>query len=264
MKNKLAINGGLKVRTKPFPFCSTIGTEEISHVTRVLSSGVLSQFIGAQHQYFYGGPEVRALEKEWAKYFGVKHAISVNSATSGLICAVGASGVEPGDEVIVTPYSMCISATAPLFYSAIPVFADIEKKYFCLDPASVEKNITKRTKAIIVVNLFGQPYDADKINHIARKHNLVVIEDNSQAPGAQYKGKYSGTLGDMGIYSLNYHKHIQSGEGGVIVTNDDYLAKKIRLIRNHAEAAVEDGQSQDLANMLGFNFRMTKFIFCFI
>ena len=258
MKGKLAINGGQKVRTQPFPFCSTIGTEEIAHVTSVLSSGVLSQFIGARHQYFYGGPEVRALEKEWAKYFGVKHAISVNSATSGLICAVGASGVEPGDEVIVTPYSMSISATAPLFYSAVPVFADIEKKYFCLDSASVESKITSRTKAIIVVNLFGQPYDADRINRIARKHNLVVIEDNAQAPGARYKGKYSGTLGDIGIYSLNYHKHIQSGEGGVVVTNDDSLAKKIRLIRNHAEAAVEDGAPEDLANMLGFNFRMTE------
>lgn len=258
LAKKLAINGGPKVRTKLFPSYDVIDQKEIEAVTKVLKSGILSRFLGVWHPDFFGGPEVQALEKEWAKYFKVKHAVSVNSATSGLIAAVGALGIGPGDEVIVTPYSMCISATAPLFYGATPVFADVEPLNFCLDPKSIEKKITKKTKAIIVVDLFGQPYDVDKINKIAKKYNLAVIEDAAQAPGAKYKGRYAGTLGDIGIYSLNYHKHIHAGEGGIIVTNNDRLAEKVRLIRNHAEAVVEAKGEIDLVNMVGFNFRMTE------
>ncbi|MFZ3130319.1 MAG: DegT/DnrJ/EryC1/StrS family aminotransferase [Desulfosporosinus sp.] len=255
---KLAINGGSKVRENLFPAYKTMGHEEEQAVTKVIQSGILSQFLGVWHQDFYGGPQVRALENEWAAFFGVKHAISVNSATSGLYCAVGAAGIGPGDEVIVSPYTMSASATAPLIYNAIPVFADIEEKYYCLDPKSVEEKITPRTKAIIVVDIFGQPYDADNINRIAAKHNLIVIEDSAQAPCAQYKGKYTGTLGDIGIYSLNYHKHIHSGEGGIIVTNNDELAERMRLIRNHAEAVVGAKGYSTLVNMIGFNFRMTE------
>jgi dTDP-4-amino-4,6-dideoxygalactose transaminase len=153
---------------------------------------------------------------------------------------------------------MSASATSILIFNAIPVFADIEEDYFCLDPKSVQEKITKRTKAVIVVDIFGQPYDAEKINAIAKKHNLSVIEDCAQAPGATYKGKYAGALGDIGIYSLNYHKHIHTGEGGVVVTNNDVLAEKVRLIRNHAEAVVGDKGFKDLVNMIGFNFRMNE------
>lgn len=256
--SKLALFGGEPVRKKLFPPYKFIGEEEKKEVERVMDSGVLSRYLGCWHPDFYGGPEVRLFEKEWAEYFGVKHAVAVNSGASALIAAVGAAGISPGDEVIVTPYSMCISATAPLFYGAIPVFADIEEEYFCLDPDSIEKRITPRTKAIIVVDIFGQPYNADKINAIAKKHNLLVIEDCAQAPGAKYKGKFAGILGDMGIYSLNYHKHIHTGEGGVVVTNNDELAEKVRLIRNHAEAVVEDKGTRDLTNMVGFNFRLTE------
>jgi perosamine synthetase len=258
---KLAINGGTKLRTSPFPAYNTIGTEEEEAVLRVLRSGKLSTYLGAWHEDFYGGTEVKALESEWADYFGAKHAISVNSATSGLICAVGAAGIEAGDEVIVSPYTMSASAVAPLFYGGIPIFADIEKDTYCLDPKSVEKKITKKTKAIIVVDIFGQPYDVEAINAIAKKHNLIVIEDAAQAPGAMYKGDFAGTLGDMGIFSLNYHKHIHSGEGGVIVTNDDALADKLRLIRNHAESVIANkgfSSPKELVNMVGFNFRMTE------
>lgn len=254
----LAINGGNKVRTKKFPAYVTVGKEEEKAALRVIKSGILSRFLGSWHEDFYGGPEVQAFEKEWEEYFNVKHAIAVNSATSGINCAVGATEVGPGDEIIVCPYTMTASAVAPLIYNAIPVFADIEEDYFCLSPESIEEKITDRTKAIIVVDIFGQPYDVDKINAIAEKYDLFVIEDCAQAPGAMYKGKYTGTLGDIGIYSLNYHKHIHTGEGGVVVTNDDELAEKIRLIRNHAEAVVEAKGFNSLVNMLGFNYRMTE------
>jgi dTDP-4-amino-4,6-dideoxygalactose transaminase len=182
----------------------------------------------------------------------------MNSATSGLIAAVGALGIEPGDEIIVSPYSMVISATAPLFYGAVPVFADIEPEYFCLDPKSVEAAITPRTKAIIVVDILGQPYDADALNAIAKKHGIAIIEDCAQAPGALYKGRAAGTLGDIGVYSLNYHKHIHTGEGTLVVTNDDRLAERLQLIRNHAEAVVEGKGVTSLVNMVGYNFRLTE------
>ena len=130
--NTLAVLGGRPVRTKIFPAYQTIGQAEERAVRRVIRRGLLSGFLGTWHKDFYGGPEVRALEKAWAKYFNVKHAITVNSATSGLIAACGAIGLTPGDEVIVSPYTMVASVTAPLWYGAIPVFADIEADYFCL------------------------------------------------------------------------------------------------------------------------------------
>jgi len=256
--SNLALLGGPKVRTHLFPAYRTIGREEEVAVVDVLRSGVLSRFVGGWHPDFYGGPQVKALEEEWARHFGVKHAITVNSATSGLYCAVGAIGAGPGDEIIVSPYSMSVSATAALIFNSVPVFADIEADYFCLSAESIEERITEATRAIIVVDLFGQPYDAERINAIAKKHNLWVIEDAAQAPNARYNGRFAGTLGDIGIYSLNYHKHIHAGEGGIIVTNNDDLAEKMRLIRNHAEAVVENKGVTDLVNMVGFNFRMNE------
>jgi len=255
---KLAVYGGRPVRTEPFPAYNTIGPEEKAAVERVLDSGILSRFLGSWHDDFYGGPEVRALEMEWAEYFGARNAVAVNSCTSGLYCAVGATGVEPGEEIIVTPYTMSATAMAPLIYNAIPVFSDIEEDFFCLDPGLIEEKITPGTRAIIVVDIFGQPYNADAVNAIAEKHGLLVIEDTAQSPGALYRERFAGTLGDIGVYSLNYHKHIHCGEGGIVVTDNDELAEKVRLIRNHAESVVEDKGVTDLVNMVGFNFRMTE------
>lgn len=254
----LALHGGSPVRSRPFPAHRTIGAEEKLAVARVLDDGVLSRFLGTWHEDFFGGPEVRALEEEWAAHFGARHAVAVNSNTSGLICAMGAIGLCPGDEVIVTPHSMSASAVAPLFYGAVPVFADVEPEGFCLDPASVEACITPRTRAILVVDLFGHPYDATAINALAARHGLHVVEDAAQAPGATLKGRAAGCLGDIGVFSLNYHKHIHCGEGGVVVTDSDALAERLRLIRNHAESVVEGMGHGDLTNMVGFNFRMTE------
>ncbi len=258
--SELAIKGGTPVRNKDdhFPAYTPIGEEEKLAAVRVIEEGGLSRFIGSWCPQFFGGPEVQGFEKEWAKKFGVKHAVSMNSATSGLIAALGALGIEPGDEVIVSPYSMCISATAPLFYGAVPVFADIEAEYLCLDPKSVEAKITPRTKAIIVVDILGGVHDIDAINAIAKKHGVKVIADTSQAPGALYKGKFAGTLSDIGVFSLNFHKHIHTGEGTLVVTNDDELALRLQLIRNHAEAAAEGSGVASIVNLVGYNFRLTE------
>lgn len=256
-KAKLAINGGKKVRTAKFPPYLPIGKQELDGVKKVFKSGTFSRFLGVWHKDFFGGSQVQSLEREWAAFFGVKHAVCVNSATSGLYCAVGAIGTQPMDEIIVSPYTMSASAVAPLIYGAIPVFADVEPDYFCLDIKDVERKITKKTRAIIVVDIMGQVYN-QQLNALAKKHNLKIIEDCAQAPYAKYKNKFAGTLGDIGIYSLNYHKHIHSGEGGIIVTNSDELANKLRLIRNHAESVVEAKGETDLVNMVGFNYRMTE------
>lgn len=256
MSQKLAIHGGEPVRKTPFPPYRTIGDEEKRAVMEVLDSGVLSQFLATWSPEFMGGPHVKKLEREWAEYFGVKHAIGVNSATSGLYAAVGASGAGPGDEIIVSPYTMTASATAALVYGAIPVFADIDPDTFCLSPRSIRERITPLTKAILVVDLFGHPADMDAIMAIAREHNLLVIEDAAQAPGAKLNGGYAGTLGDLGVYSLNYHKTIHTGEGGVVVTNDDDLADRVRLIRNHAEVIVKGKRTKNIVNLIGFNYRM--------
>ena len=256
---KLAINGGKPVRSKMFPVHNFIGQEEKKAAIEVLDSGVMSEFLGGWDPiYFYGGEKVREFERIWSDFVGAKHAVSVNSNTSGLVAAVGAANVGPGDEVIVTPYSMSATATAIIAYNGVPVFADILDDIFCLDPVEVRKKITSRTKAIMVTDLFGHPADIDELMNIAEEHNLIVIEDAAQAPGAIYKNKFVGALSHMTVFSLNCHKHIQTGEGGVITTNDDRLAEKLQLIRNHGESVVEGKGVSDLVNTFGFNFRYTE------
>jgi perosamine synthetase len=256
--SKLAILGGTPVRTADFPNRVSMGPEEKAAAMRVLDSDVLSGFVGAAGQFFDGGKEVRAFESLWASSYGFKHAISVNSWTTGLQTAIGAIGIEPGDEVICPPYTMSASAVVALFYGGIPIFADLDPARYTLDPASVESRITPRTKAIMVVHLFGYPADMDAIMAIARKHNLKVIEDAAQAPGVLYRGRPVGAIGDIGGFSLNFHKHIHTGEGGLLVTNDDNLALRSRLIRNHGENAAEAYGVEDISNTIGSNYRFTE------
>jgi len=256
--DKLAINGGSPVRSTPFPRYNTIGEEEKRAVMKVLDGGVLSGFLGTWSPAFYGGTQVLELEKSWKEFFGVKHAITVNSATSGLYAAAGAAGIGPGDEVIVSPYTMTASASAAIVYGAIPVFADIDEETFCITPKTIREKLSPYTKAIIVVDLLGHPAEMDEIMEIAREHDLIVIEDAAQVPGAAYKGRPVGTLAHIGVFSLNYHKTIHTGEGGVVVTNDDRLADRVALIRNHGEVVVKDKGTEDIVNLVGFNYRMTE------
>jgi len=256
MPERLALLGGKPIIDTPFQCYNSIGEEESQAVIRVMKSGVLSKYLGCWDEDFYGGPKVQEFERAVESYFNVKHAITVNSWTSGLTAAVGAIGIEPGDEVIVSPWTMCASATAILHWNALPVFADIEQDTFCLNPTSVEENINSRTRAILSVDIFGQSADIAALELIAKRYNLKIISDTAQAPDARYRGNYAGTLTDIGGFSLNYHKHIHTGEGGILVTNDNKYAEKMRLIRNHAEAVVGDMGKEDLINMVGHNHRL--------
>lgn len=254
----LALLGGAPARSRPFPAASTIAEEEQREVLEVLRSGLLSGFAARADGEFYGGPKVLALEAAFRDRFGVRHAVAFNSATSALHACVAAAGIDPGDEVVCAPYSMSASATCVLMQQGTPVFADIEPDTFCLDPAMVERAITPRTKAIIPVNLFGQPAALDRIMEIGQRRRLIVIEDNAQAPGARFGSRDAGTIGHLGVFSLNRHKTIQCGEGGVAVTDDPRLARRLQLVRNHGEAVAEGlGWAED-ADLVGYNYRMTE------
>lgn len=255
-KSSLALFGGHPEFTRRVPVFNTIGVEEVREVIKVLESGVLSKYVGAPGYDFMGGPKVREMEEKFAEYFSVKHALAVNSWTSGLIAAVGAIGVEPGDEIIVSPWTMSASAMAILHWGAIPIFADINEEDFCLDPEDIKRKITAKTKAIMAIDIFGTSARIETYRKIADEHGLKLISDSAQAPGALHKNFYAGTLADIGGISLNYHKHIHSGEGGVIFTNDDHLARKMALIRNHAESVITVEESKSFTNMIGYNFRL--------
>ncbi|MDC0156178.1 DegT/DnrJ/EryC1/StrS family aminotransferase [Verrucomicrobia bacterium] len=252
----LGLLGGKAVINQPFSPSKIIGKEEIAIATEVLNSGNLSGFFGSWSERFYGGPQVRNFEKEWADLFEVEHAVSFNSWTSGLVAAVGAIGISPGDEVIVSPWTMTASAAAILAWNAIPVFADVNRETYNLCAESVIKTITPRTKAIMMPLIFGSAEGLTEVKKIAQEHGLILIEDAAQTPYVHTAGRWAGTIGDIGGFSLNYHKHIHTGEGGMAVTDNAEYAEKMRLIRNHGEAVVEDKGEKDITNCLGFNFRL--------
>jgi dTDP-4-amino-4,6-dideoxygalactose transaminase len=258
MMEKLAILGGKASIQEKFAPYRSMSSRERQAVIEVMDSDCLSGFYGSWGDQFLGGPKVRAFESAWSRQFGCRYSIAVNSATSALMAAVGAAGIGPGDEVIVPAYTMSATAIAILAYGGIPIFVDIEEKYFCLDFESVEAAITRKTKAIIVVNLFGHPAELHRLRTLAEAHKIKLIEDNSQAPFSRENDRFSGTIGHIGVFSLNYHKHIHTGEGGVCVTDDDELAIRLQLIRNHGENVVEHLSLKDITNLIGFNYRMTE------
>lgn len=255
---KLAVLGGQPSINYPLLQDSTIGEAEFDAIRRVFKRGALSGFYGSWGEEFLGGLEVKNFERAWGEKFAVQHAISVNSASSGLFAAMGALGISPGDEVIVPPFTMSATAMAPLIYGGIPVFVDIEPETFCLDVEKVAAAITPLTRAIIAVNLFGHPAQLQELSALARSLGIALVEDNAQGPLASESGNYAGTVGDIGVFSLNYHKHIHTGEGGMCVTRDPELALRLQAIRNHAENIVEPGQISDPVNMVGYNYRMTE------
>ena len=257
-KSTLAYLGGDPVNTQPLPLYNTIGDEEKRAVAEVLDSGVLSGFAAQPNEDHLGGPVIRALEDLYCEMFGVRYAIAVNSATSGLHAMVAATRVGPGDEVIVPPYTMSASATAVLFTGAVPIFADIDDEIFCLDPAAVERTITPRTRGIMAVNLYGHPARLRELKALADRHGLFLLEDNAQSPLASIDGQYAGTFGVASVFSLNRHKVMQCGEGGVVITNDDDVAARCRLTRNHGEVLVADLGIDDIVNAVGLNYRMTN------
>jgi len=209
-------------------------------VGRVLESG---QFIL--------GPEVTALEEEFASYCDVKHAIGVNSGTSALHLALLAAGIEPGDEVITVPFTFYATAAAIGYIGAIPVYVDIDPRTFNLDVTRVEAAITERTRAILPVHLYGQPADMDPILEIARRYNLVVIEDVAQAHGAEYKGRHAGSIGDIGCFSFYPTKNLgAAGEGGMVTTNNSAYARTIAMLRNWGE------EHRYYPVLKGFNYRL--------
>ncbi len=217
-----------------------IGDEEIENVVEVLKSGMIAQ-----------GPKVAEFEEEFAEWVGADYGIAVNSGTAALHVALLSCGIGEGDEVITTPFTFIASGNSILYTGAKPVFADIDLKTYTIDPDSIEDLITENTKAILPVQLYGQSADMDRINEIAEKYGLIVIEDAAQAHGATCNGNLVGSMGDMACFSFYPTKNMTTSEGGIITTNDEELAENARIFRAHG-AGIRYHHSD-----IGFNFRMT-------
>ena len=247
MKNNLAVNGGNKTVTKSFPW-PLFDDTDVHAVSQVVKSGQ------------WGNPDCRGLvekfEKEFAEYCGSKYAISCVNGSVALRLALIASGVKPGDEVIVPPYTFIATATIVIEANCVPVFVDIDPDTYNLDPSKIESAITKRTKAIIPVHFAGLACDMDHIMAIAQKHNLFVIEDAAHAHGGEYKGKKLGSIGHAGCFSFQSSKNLNAGEGGLIVTDDEKLFDMMNSLRNVGR--VKDGQWYE-HHYIGCNYRITQF-----
>jgi perosamine synthetase len=235
---------------------------ELEYVAQVLKSEKRSATSGSWNH---------RLEQEFAAIFGVKYAISHNSGTSGLHTCLHAAGIGPGDEVISPALTVIMDAFATLYQGAVPVFADVNRETFNIDPEDVRRRITARTKAIIAVSLYGLPADMDPIMDIAAEHNLVVIEDNAQCVLGRYKGRLAGTSGHMAIYSFENSKHISVGEGGLVITDDEQLAERIRKFAGigYKNLTADGGQiklNEDVFqdpdykrhDCIGWNYRLTE------
>jgi dTDP-4-amino-4,6-dideoxygalactose transaminase len=233
--SKLAISGGKPVVPKGlFKEWPTITPGDKQAVMKVLNRGVM---------WGLNAPEVTAFQKEWAKLIGTKYCLATNSGTSALHIGIAAAGVGPGDEVITSSFSFLSSASSVLHHNGIPVFVDIDPRTFCIDPNKIEEKITGRTKAIIPVHIHGMSADMDEIMAIARKHNLVVIEDACQSHVSKYKGKRTGNIGDMSAFSLNTTKNFAGGEGGLFNTSNEEFRDKADMVRMFGEV-VKPGEKR--------------------
>ena len=253
---QLAIDGGEKVWKEPFPMWPQFNPDTDQKVLDILHSGKVN---------YWTGPVGMQFEEAWAKWLGVKNAISVSNGTAALHVALTALGVGSGDEVICTSYSFIASSFCALQAGALPVFVDTGTDHL-IDPKKIEKAITKRTKAIVVVHLYGMVCDMDPIMKIAKKHKLYVVEDCAQCFGGKYKGKKAGTIGTVGCFSFCQSKHFTTGgEGGMVCCNDDDLAWECRSVRDHGydvQAKLNllkmEGKQLYIHRRVGYNFRMTE------
>ena len=202
-----------------------IGQDEISAVTAVLESGMLA-----------AGERVLEFEKKFADYCGTTHAVAVNNGTAALHAALLAADIGPGDEVIVPSFSFIATATAVSMTGAKPVFVDVNEQTFGIDPAQIEGSVTPKTKAVIGVHLFGQPFDVPGIQQVCDLHNLKLIEDAAQAQGAMYNGEKTGGFGQFGCFSFYATKNMTTGEGGMVTTSDKAYNERLRLLINHGQS----------------------------
>ncbi len=245
--SKLALQGGDPVRTVPFPTWPIWGDEEVENLKTVVNSGKW----GRLH-----GPTTEAFERKFADMHCARYGLCINSGTTGLQLALMAANVPTGSEVICPAYTFIATASAILDVGCIPVFVDVEEESFNIDPQKVEEAITPRTGAIMPVHFAGRPANMDAILDIAKKHNLKVIEDAAQAWGAKWNGKPVGALGDAGMFSFQSSKNINSGEGGIVLTNDDRVAKF--LLSHHNCGRSDDGLWYEHF-YYGGNYRLTEF-----
>lgn len=226
---------------------NTIGKEEEEAAIRAIKSGILSGYVATS---INAGSAVAALEESWSLFFGSKHAVACNSATSGLLAACMAIEVGPGDEVIVPNLTMSATAAAPAVLGATIRFADVEHETFTIDPHDVGELINNNTRAVIATNLFGHPAKLSHLRQMCDAAGIYLIEDNAQAIMAKEDGKFTGTIGHMGVFSLNLHKHIQAGEGGVVTTD-------FRTLQHRLNGAINHGECRS-SILPGLNLRMTE------
>jgi perosamine synthetase len=252
--DKLAIHGGRPAISANCEKFIWVDKEVLPRLEELILSNSYSGFLAQPTAEHLGGPSVRNLELKWAEKFGTKYAVSFNSWTSGLVAAIASLDLKEGSEVIVTPWTMSASVACLIANRLIPVFVDIELETFNINPLEVEKKITKNTSAIMAVDIFGKPCNATRLRQIAQEHNLKLVIDSAQTPRAEIKGKRSAAFADVAGYSLNRHKHLQVGEGGVAVSNNELYVDRMRLMRNHSE--VTSGGEPNEVIPIGHNWRM--------
>jgi perosamine synthetase len=251
-RETLAIDGGTPVRKTLLPYGrQSIGEEDIQAVVNVLRSDWLTT-----------GPKVAEFEEAFAAWVGAKHAVSFSSGTAALHGAAFAAGLKPGDEAITTPMTFAATANCVLYEGATPIFADVSPDTLNLDPEQVAARITPRTRAVLPVDYAGHPADLDTMKQLASKHGLVVIEDASHALGAEYRGRRTGGIADMTVFSFHPVKHLATGEGGMVTTDRADYAETLRRFRNHgissdARQRQSAGQWHYEMVLLGFNYRLT-------